>query len=352
MRKFLQGRSILVLLLAWPITLITLTACAFIVEDHNHHKADRYPSQSGSANQAGYQFKPCPPSKVGSSKPSSSFCGERPDFPNNDYNWQTNCTGRQCQSVEIFIHYLLNKDLGKSQGLWVEAFTDARFQGSPAAALFIANFDSSKISSFGPETLFLAPGEYYLRAYFHTGQQPPLPYDFNGLVLVSDRAVGVYGALSSPTRLVVRPDQKAEAVHIQIDQLFEDPDAKEATQAKIRLNFTSDPNAYIEGDRELLIQLLNSPDINEAPELSFSLSSNEFLRRNRKGQAEFMTPDLPVTSFYIFAFLDRNGNGYFDEGELGGFYLKYQEPWAVETRARYTHNLQVRLQLNPFAVLP
>ena len=328
-----------------------LSACAFIVEDeppHNdritHLEVHEFPVTRD------YQLRPCDPNSP-YYRPDLSFCaGQANSGPGgSDHSqmaWQTNCRADACSSLAVYVHYLLEKDLGPHQIVWVEAFNNPYFQGAPAASLYIGGFDSSQASSSQRELLFLKPGEYYLRAYIHSGMEPPLPLVMQGMQLVSSRPLGVYGALSSPQRVLVQK-QETRTVHIEIDQLLEDPDQPVDTKARLRIKFNVDPNAYIEADRKILIQLLGTADIEASPRHLFELSSNALLISGREFQAEFVSPSLPVQEAFVFAFLDENANGFYDFGELAQMYQQSDEFLPVKIREDRILTVTLPLLLTP-----
>ena len=329
-----------------------LSACAFIVEedphpheDITHYEVWEFPATSD------YHLQQCNPDSP-YYRPNLSFCAKPEPHDdqaqkNQEIAWNTNCKGQECRSLGVYVHYLLDKDLGPNQIVWIEAFSNPFFQGSPAASLYIGGFDTARSSSSQRELLFLSPGEYYLRAYIHSGLEPAIPLVMQGMQLVSNKPLGVYGALSAPQRVLVGRQGDTETVHIEIDQLLEDPDQKPDTHARLRIKFTTDPNAYIEADRQILIQLLGTADINERAKQVFKLDSNRLLISGQEYRAEFISSSLPEQDVYVFAFLDENANGFYDFGELAQMYQQSDEFMPVKIRSDRITTITLPLVLTP-----
>lgn len=335
------------------LSLFTLVSCAFVVEedpdeydDVTRYEFYEYPSSSV------YVFDHCD-ERSPYYRPNSKFCakstepGEKETDEEQDLSWSPNCKGQNCASVPIYVHYLLQTDLGPNQVVWVEAFNNPFFQGAAEASLYIGGFDTSQPQSSRQELMFLEPGEYYFRAYIHSGIEPAIPLVMQGMQLVSEKPLGVYGALSCPQRFLVKPGKNQETVHIEIDQLLEKAGQGPQTDARIRIRFNVDPDAYIEADRDVLIQLLDSSDINEKAQEQFRMSSNELLISTRPFQAEFITPELPVGRYFVFAFLDENDNGYYDFGELAQISKEYDQVWPVTLEEKATATITLPLEIAP-----
>ncbi len=235
------------------------------------------------------------------------------------YAWQANCAGSSCGSVPVVAHYRLNEDLGPGQALHIEAFTNPQFTGYPVASLEIQGFDASKPSSSDIEEIFLAPGEYYFRAFLAAAGATPLPYSLQGMELVSEAPVGVLGALSGAERVVVKnSSQWNETVNIYIDQLFKKPTPEEDSFAKIRLELSlaDESKGKVEKYRDVHVLLLKEADLELRPAYDFTLNTSELLQ---DAKAYFVSPSVKPASYYVFVFIDSNGNRYYDETEIGAY---------------------------------
>lgn len=294
---------------------------------------ESYPSSST------YEYFQCKATKL-------SLCGERPNL-DNQYTWNSTCKGRDCSVLSVFAHYTLNENLGQNQTLAIEAFDNANFNGSPVASLAINGFDGSSPHSTEREEIYLAPGEYYFRAYIHSAQDPLVPYPLNGMDLVGERPVGVYGALSGAKRVVITKGQQATPIHINIDQLFKRPGSEPDTQAKLRVKFSLTSEILVPNDRQLHILFLKNPDYEEKPAYAFTISSNLLLTPSSDGSVEFVSPSLKPGAYYLFAYIDQDSDGLFDEGEAQAFYRFNEKIAPVTLEAEHTRTTSLLLQNTP-----
>ena len=326
-----------------------ISGCALVLDDTPEEDQSKYEYSNweSNPNSSTYEYFKCSESGT-----SSRLCGYRPNASGNsptagtgkDYTWQSNCRGSDCQILNVFAHYSLQENLGNNQTLIIEAFQNPQFSGSPVANIQIAGFDASRPNSSNLEEMYLASGEYYFRAYFTTGQSPPTPYPMDGMILVGDKPVGVYGALSGAKRVLVKMDQKPELVNIYINQLFKKPGSEQDSNDRIRLRISVPAGLYIPADRDIRVLVLNSPDIEESPAYNFTLSSNLLLIKAQETTTEFVSPSLAPKFYYLFAFVDSNGNAYYDDAELGAFYLEKQEVSSFPVERDRTRSLQLSLQ--------
>jgi hypothetical protein len=333
-------------ILAVTSLLVLLPGCAVVLDDtaDDEEKVHyEYGTWESRPNSSTYKYVECT-----STGDASRLCGYRPDLQGSsnrpDYSWQSNCRGADCQILNVFAHYSLPENLGTNRTLVIEAFENAQFSGSPAANIRIAGFDASRPNSSDLEEIYLAAGEYYFRAYFTTDDVQPTPYPMDGMILVGDAPVGVYGALSGAKRVVVNPNQRPEVVNIYINQLFKKPGSEPETNARLRLRLFVSPEDFIPANRDVRIFLLKTPDIESKPLYDLSFSSNLFLVHGQEFSAEYVTPSLAVASYYVFAFLDENSNGYYDSSELGAFYVENQEVSSFPVERDRTRSLQLTLQ--------
>jgi hypothetical protein len=323
------------------------SACAFVVDDDapNEEETIEWGSslEENYPNSSTYTYAQC----KSVNKP-SSICGQRLGLsgprPDTSYAWNSNCRGRDCQVLSLFVHYVLNENLGTAQTLRVEAFDNPRFTGSPAASLEIAGFDASRPQSSDREEIFLAPGEYYFRAFLSQAGLPSVPYALNGMELVGETPLGVYGALSGARRVIVTPDRTPDPIHITIDQLFKKPGSEPDSRARVRIKFEVDEGATIPTDRDVRIQVLSSADIEQMPLYSYTISSRLLLTPGREFATEFVTPSLKPGAYYIFSYIDADSNGYYDLGELGALYSEGDEPTAVQVDKDATRTIYLVLK--------
>ncbi|NRA64098.1 MAG: hypothetical protein HRU19_06410 [Pseudobacteriovorax sp.] len=313
------------------------SGCAFIIDDSpDEYDETVYYWPSSTV----YDFDRCD----GDSQ--FSYCGDKADSSGQSYSWKPNCQSEDCQAVGLFVHYNLNQDLGRSASLWIEAYDNPYFYGSPLSSFRISGFDASKPTSTDREEIYLDPGEYYLRAYLKETDDLPLPAGLKDLEPV-DAAIGVYGALSAPERVVVRPRGNNSPIHITIDQLLMDPDQKPKTDARFRFNISTEEDFYVPSDRNIIVQLLSEADIETTAEYSFKTSTNGMLIEGQARATELVTHDLAIASYYIFAFLDENGNGFYDSGELAHFVSRFDEPMPLTAKAKALINVELPLDLFP-----
>ena len=312
------------------------TSCAFIVDDSPDTYADTVYTYPDSTR---YDFADCENSG------NFSYCAANADN-SHDYAWQPNCQSKDCQAVSLFVHYNLTQDLGPAATLWVEAFDNPYFNGPALSTFRMSRFDTSSPSTSAREEMFLDPGEYYLRAYVTTKTTAPLPADLQGLE-PEQAAIGTFGALSKPERVVIQKGSSLGAVHINIDQFLTDPAAPLNTGAKLRTKVTMEDDIAPPENRKLLLKLFQNPNIDEVPLYQFATTTNELLLESTGSRAEILTSDLEPGSYYAFAFIDEDSNDYFDYGEPAAFYEQYGEPWPVEIKTDFTTQLDLMLSYYP-----
>lgn len=291
-----------------------------------------------------YSFAKCSTSSADSL--AQNVCGTRLNGGSGQtYNWQTNCSGSSCGSVSVFAHYMLADNLGHQGTLHIEAFSNPQFSGAPVSSLEIQGFDASKPSSSNLEEIFLAPGEYYFRAYIAPAGAKPVPYSLQGLELVSEAPVGILGALSGAQRVLVNvASSAAEVVHIYINQLYEKPQPAEDTFAKIRLELSLADGLKdsVERYRDVHVVLLKEADLEKRAPYDFTLSTTELLV---SPVTYFVSPSVDVGEYFVFVFIDANGNRYFDENEVGAYVVGGDgEPSLVGLEKDRTKGLKLVLE--------
>lgn len=259
------------------------------------------------------------------------------------HNWNTNCKGDGCATVWVFAHYMLPKDLGPGQTLRIEAFDNPQFRSSPVASLELVGFDTSHPNSTNEEAFFLAPGEYYFRAYLTYEGDSPTPYPFHGMDLVGGRPVGFFGALSGAKRVLIESTDDKEIIHITIDQLYEKPQPEEDSLAKLRLQISVDPDLTIPTHRDIHVVLSTVTDLEATPAYDFTVSTNELLIAGQENETDFVSPSLTPGSYYVFTYIDANGNGFADKDEAAAFVLDGEDPALVKVEKNRTRNAKVQL---------
>ncbi len=306
-------------------------ACAVSLKDPNtesEREKIQLETWNASPGSSTYAFSKC--TESGSTAELLNICGSRigDTAALTNYNWHSNCSGSACASLSVFAHYMLTDNLGTQQTMHIEAFDNPQFNRAPVASLEISGFDASKPTSTAREEIFLAPGEYYFRAYLTHDGASAIPYSLQGMELVTDSPLGVLGALSGAQRVLVKnTSQSVEPVHIYIDQLLKKTQPAEDTQARIRLQIALPPVTPVEKFRDVHVLLLKAADLEMLPAYNFTLSSNLL---TADGLAtDFVSPSLEAGAYFVFAYIDSNSNGFVDSGELGAFVETEGQPTAV-----------------------
>ena len=289
-----------------------------------------------------------------------------------DTVWRPSCRTNECQEVPVYVNYVLNEDLGAQSTVVVEAFDNPHFVGAPASVVQVGHFNTSRPGTYERTSIWLEPGAFYLRAFVTDDDSKIVPYQYQQLQLVSERPLGVFGALSGPSMLTVKPRRIApnpDPVHIVIDKIFRDPNAKVETNAHLRLSFsapicsdkpTSDgttnaaPDAAtpvnctpVPESRTLIVRLFEDDDFLRVPVAAFSMPSEAFLVSTRPGRAELLSPALPTGKYVVLAFVDENANLFYDPGELAQMYTKFAAPAVVNIEANRTAELTMNLTRSP-----
>lgn len=234
-----------------------------------------------------------------------------------DTRWYPNCKSDNCQAVNLNVHYMLLENLGYTNRIIVEAFDNAKFSGSPVSSLEITNFDASRVGLHRNEVIFLEPGEYYFRAFI-SNVDVPNPYEYQGMELVSETPVGIFGALSGAERVVVRPSNRIDInsdINIYLDKLMVKEGQEIPTNAHLRAKISVPEDYVVPASKKIYVQFFNTDDFFYDPAYEFTLASETLMITGSEGSTEFLSTDLKEGSYYIRAFLDVSGNGYFDDGE-------------------------------------
>lgn len=275
-------------------------------------------------------------------------------YKSDDFQWRTSCKSEACQEVRVYTHYMLENDLGAGRVVHVEAFDNQYFQGAPAGAVRVANFDASR-GEWRDAQLFLEPGEYYLRAYMSTADDTVVPYSLGGMTLVQDQPVGVFGALSGAEMIRVAPrqlDRYPPPVHIYLDKLFQKPGSEPDTNAHLRLNLSFADGLEIPDGRQVIVRLHEDRDLGRTPAAQYTMASELFLIQGRLGKAEFVSPSLKEGEYLVFVFLDSSGNGHYDAGEPAQIHTLNSLPAAIRVVKDRTETLALTLTDAPVDVNP
>ena len=311
-----------------------LVGCAFVFEDEYETAPNYHWPESRH-----YEFQDC------ESDSPSSYCGKKRGNDKTDYSWTPNCNGDSCQPVGFQVHNTVKQDLGKNGTLWIEAYDNHDLQGQPVASMKVFGFSMSKHTG-AREELYLEPGEYYLRAFMSNQNENRLPSDFDGLSPI-DKAEGQFAVISLPVRVLVEPYTPSPLTHIYLDQLYEDPNNSARYQAKLRIKITSPEELFIPNDRQLHIQLLDRADIDRLPQHEYIIPSSNLLVMGKKGQTQYVTDAISPDDYYLFVFLDEDGNHYYDYGELAYFHWSSSEPAAITLEEKKTKSIIAPLRLEP-----
>jgi hypothetical protein len=267
---------------------------------------------------------------------------------NDDYRWRTSCPEAGCQQLEVFVHYMLTKELGDKVTVHIEAFDNEHFEGYPKGTVEIRDFHA-RTGEWQQAGLFLQPGEYYLRAFMRTDDADPAPYMFDGMNVVAGEPMGVFGALSAPQKVAVSPTESPAPVHVMLDKLFEKPGTQPDTKAYLRLllNVGEADAASVPTQRKVIIALHTDEDAGSTPVARFEMAS-EFLKvEGQVGRAEFVSPSLEPGRYIVRAFLDVDGDGFLDRDELSAVHQDLGLPKLVEIKKDHVTELSLMLAKAP-----
>jgi hypothetical protein len=267
-----------------------------------------------------------------------------------DDAWRQSCDSEECRELTVYVHYLLTKDLGDGVTVRIEAFDNPNFTGSPRGTGEVNGF-AARAGEWKDTTMYLVPGEYYLRAYLRSdGDANTTPYPLGDMQLVAGTPVGVYGALSHPQMIRVAPESESalvDPVHLNLDQLFEKPGTAPETNARLRIQISTPDGLDVPDHKKVLVQLHDSTDLARSPVYAFELASEQFLVAGRTGKAEFVSPSLAEGDYIAFAFLDGNDNGFYDDGELAAVYKQDGLPRKLAIRKDRIETIALPLTATP-----
>jgi len=269
---------------------------------------------------------------------------------NDDFYWRNRCNASECHEVPVFVHYMINKDIGEDATVYIEAFDNNRFFGFPAATTQVSHFRTDRVGEYEQTTIYLGPGQYYLRAYIGRSDQVSKPYEYGDLELVAGEATGVYGAVSAPEVIEVLPAREerwAKPVHIYLDKLFKSP-GSDRTKANLRVLLEVDPQATISENGFVRVRIYEHQDLAQEPTAEATALAANLLVEGRKGKMDVVLTDAPEGEFVVFAFLDANFNGFYDQGELAQVLRDdLGKLRLVKLQAKRTETVTLKMVLNP-----
>lgn len=253
----------------------------------------------------------------------------------------------ECEDVSIYVQYALKEDLGDGRLLTVEAFGNDQFQGAPLATTTIGDFDA-ELGEYREVKMALAPGEYFVRAFLTTEHDPRLPYPMGGMQPIDAAPMGIYGAVSTPQSFSVRSGYgETEGIVISLNRLYQRPGTEPDTRASLRLSLKMADGSTASDQKRVRIQLRTTADLDQLPLYNFDISSAELRVSGREGSAEFISPSLTEGNYTVFAFIDEDGNGYYDAGEFAALSWENGQPKAVSILKDHVRSLALELTATP-----
>lgn len=259
-----------------------------------------------------------------------------------------------CREVPVYVHYMRNENLGAYRTVIVEAYSASAPKGTPVAQVRVEGMDASRPGTSRQGTLRLSPGEYLIRAYLALDgkDQTSVPYPYEsleeeaGTTTEGGGTLQHEGAASSMTSLSVQPEideRWPRPLHLEMAQIYSRPPEAVSTDAELRLLLSVPDGITVNSGRSLRIRLHADADLARKPIFESSLPSDTLLVEGRKGRTEFLAKDLPLGSYVVFAFLDDNGNGFYDAGELSALHANGNNAGLVKIEASRTETLNLEL---------
>lgn len=258
----------------------------------------------------------------------------------------SNCNVKECFAQKIRIFYMLSEDLGINNQVVIEAFDNHLFQGNPVSSNRITNFDASYAGANQEIYLALAAGEYYLRAYIDTDSSPALPYQYGEMEVVSEKPFGVFGALSNATKIYVPYDSRNQELSIYLNELFQEPEAPVPSNAYLRVSIDSSQIETIPTGQDIYIELHNTIDFAYQPVYQFTLPSESLKVSGNMDYTEYVSNQLTTGDYFVFAYIDSNGNGYYDSNEPSQTFRRYGVEATVAIIANRTESISLVLGVN------
>ncbi len=312
------------------ISALVMTGCGFYIgEDDDYdgyHESYYYHEQSASTSEG--------PTELNNNS------GEQ-----NESNINA-CGNKSCYKVPVRVHYMLTENIGP-QSVIIEAFDNQYFQGAPLSRKVANRLDTAKPGTYVESEMSLPVGEYFVRAYLNSNKQEITPYEYEGMELISNMPVGLYGAASHAETLTVTSGQstKLTLVQIYLDKLFKRPQAEEPTQAHMRVIYKFAADFTVPTGRTVYFELFDKPDFNYIPSKRMEAPSEMSMINGREGVAEFLSPELPVGQYFLRMYLDTNGNRFLDRNEPRYIYFKHGESAKIDVVAQRTETIEAELKL-------
>ena len=263
-----------------------------------------------------------------------------------DVNGLPQCGPWNCAAIPVLTTYLLDKDLGSTKWLVVEAYDNPLFIGSPIRNSIVTNFNATKIGNRIMTVLGLPPGTFYIRSYLVDGREK-LPNWYDNKNSNSSETKTILGAISTTEKIVFQQTLSYEtnkrcpqSVILEMKKLVTNPNAEPITNARMRFGIKATDVSKIPEGRKVRIELRDKQDLTETPFKTFEIKSEQLLISTRPGFVEFVTPQLDLGYYFAFVYVDTNDNNNFDQGELSA--------WAMNG----THVAPVRIESNKTISIP
>lgn len=261
-----------------------------------------------------------------------------------DRQWDRRCGQEACKEVDIMVVYGLNESISAQSTVVVEAFDNPRFAGSPLASARVTGFDASHLGSSTHASLYLAPGDFFVRAYLSTDEEVVAPYEYGNMELVSNKPVGYHGAASGPQSIHVDADAPSGTPFtVTLAHLFKAPQDELPSDANLRIRLHVNPESVTVNER-LLIELRDTTDFAVTPVATYFIPSDSLLVEGKKGQGEFIARNLAPGKYSILAYLDSNNNGFADDEEIQQTFRKEGAPDFVRIVERRTETIDLTLE--------
>lgn len=270
-------------------------------------------------------------------------------YERDNRKYLSNCSSdRGCQTVAVSINYLLQENLGMGKTVVVEAFNADGAQNYPAAVTKVFNFDATHAGTSAMESMFLAAGNYYFRAYL-SDDDFSTPFEYKGMDKVEQQMVnqpyGTYGASGvASVQVNGSAENKPQSpVIVNLNRLFRKAGEERPTNANLRIGITVDPATEVPAGKDVIIKLYGTNDFRVNPIYTFKFSSNLLKIEGQKGKAEYIATNLKAGDYFVQAFLDDSGNGYADPGELQDTYKKGDEQAKMSVVENRTDKVDLKL---------
>lgn len=298
-------------------TSIATTACYVVVDDRN--KTNKVPSASDQVRRNGQAPSP---------------------------DGDLRCARSECQTLPVTVHYMLADVMPSSGKAVVEAFDNPRFLGAPVATAEITGFYAQKPGYRRSTELRLPQGSYFFRAYVDSGEGTPAPYTFQNLNLITEKPMGVFGALSDVEAFRVESFQSTSnaPLNIYLNHMFRKSELEGPSGANVRVRLSLGESTIIARDRLVRFELRPDADLATHPQSVHEMPTERLLVEGGKGEADFLMTNLKEGNYIMFAFLDANGNGYHDQGEPSKLHGRYGEPLFIKVSANRTESIDIKLE--------